>query len=70
MLYRCPNGHEIEAAEFTDICCRECKLVATHYNFRTGDVYEWTPLAVHRAAVQRMNAMMEEASDPFRDTGW
>jgi len=35
--YTCPNGHEL-----TEPKCEACGLVATSYNAKTGEVYQWT----------------------------
>jgi len=51
--------------------CDQCQLIATHYNGRTGEVYEWTTQAEHRQACENLQNAMDDAFDnTYFSGGW
>jgi len=51
--------------------CRDCSRIATHYNSKTGEVYEWLGCEDYRMNVQAMNDQMDAAFDnTYFSGGW
>ena len=44
MTYTCPKGHELQTSNGRAPKCVECGVIATHYNYGSGKVYEWMTL--------------------------
>ena len=67
----CPAGHTTEWGQHDAPTCDQCQLIATHYNGRTGEVYEWTTQAEHRQACENLQNAMDDAFDnTYFSGGW
>lgn len=70
--YTCPNGHTCTGDEGNDLPhCHQCSLVATGWNTRTGEAYDWQSYQVYLDNVQQMNDQMDAAFDnQYFSGGW
>ena len=69
--YHCPKGHVATLQDNCTPACIPCKLIATHYNGKSGEVHEWTPMAQYRANCERLQEEMDAAFDnQYFDGGW
>ena len=67
--YFCPEGHKIIANGVPE--CLQCNLIATHYNAKTGEVFEWDDIESHNKACEELQDMMDEAFDnQYFSGGW
>jgi len=60
-FYVCPKGHKIAGGDPPK--CPMCRLVATHYNYKTKEVYNWTPLNNYNSQLENLQDMIDEAFD-------
>jgi hypothetical protein len=71
MKYICPKGHELEVDDSDTVQCDQCKLVATHYNRVSGEVYQWTPRSQYLRNCERLQEEMDDAfENQYFSGGW
>ena len=61
MRYTCPNGHQIDSEDFTQIICEDCNLIATALDGNT--VTEWADLDDHHDACANLQDQLDGAFD-------
>ena len=70
----CPQGHTTRWQGKHPVetpVCDECGTIGTHYNARTGEVFEWTDQEEHRQNCERMQAEIDAAFDnQYFGGGW
>ena len=71
-LTNCPSGHTPYIDDDNIPHCEQCELIATHYNERTLEVYDWETEEIHRQNVIRMNDALDFGFDNtwFNDDRW
>jgi hypothetical protein len=71
MKFVCPNGHAVENVESDMPRCEPCKLVATWFNRRTGEVHTWQDETKYDRACRRLKDDMDAAFDnQYFGGGW
>lgn len=61
--FTCPSGHAFKkGADFAPEC-HQCGTVATHWNGKTGEVYQWSGREDYDCDVRNMNEQLDQAFD-------
>ena len=69
--YTCPKGHAATLENGRTPVCVPCKLIATHFNAGTGEVFNWMSMVKHWATCERLQDDLDAAFDhQYFDGGW